>query len=294
MQRTGRYYDNFDPAELEYAIKTGKRFTKFSGDITHIPYIFYSYSGGKTSGLITYGQTMLITGAKKSKKSYFAYMFAMAMLATNGPNGAPRPSKYENLHCHAQPGDHIFVFDTELAATDFEPRMQKILLKAGYETAPDNFHAYPLKEFVDPVVKFLFIIKYIEEYKSSIGLIIIDKIMDLLGDTSNRQHINQCYTKLGSLQQKYGFAMIWTMHQNRRDESANGLPGVEAEKEVSYAFKAKDLNPGVENSLSLIETEYIRNRDSANAFKIGISNTGFPYVADYGSATVIGQQDGYW
>jgi hypothetical protein len=276
------YYDSIDKNEIEKAFKAKAFEFHQHSNIKRPPYLLEIEANDIDTGrpfrkgFLCKGETVTLSGKEKSKKSFFGYMMLMSALM---PNGA-----YQNIRCNMHPNKKVMLFDTELPPYEFSRRMQKIIKACGYEKAPDTFLAWSLKQFRDPVTIVQFIIRKVtifgEECKidgtKGVGIIMIDKLLDLLRDTMSKTQVNELINVLGALQAEYGFMMIWTMHQNRRDSYTNGTAGVEANKEISYLFNLECQFPDAEDSETLVTTGLKRHKEAVPKFNIAFDDDGYP------------------
>lgn len=286
MDKNKPYYENYTVDELSKALSKSTRFTKFEGSMDRAPYIFevicpnegISFDWNiaippnayKMKGCLCYEETMILTGKEKSKKSFYLYMFLISAINSR-ING-----RYENIVCNMDPDHHVMIADTELPKNEFDKRMQVIVNAAGHTTAPENFHAYSFKHARSPAVRLQSILKYVEDLGPKLGLLVIDKWVDLLFDKGSAAQANQLISILGEMQAEYKFAMIWTIHQNRRDKNTNGAAGTEANKEVAYIFDLENINPGKEGSPSVVTTQHIRHKEAVLPFSINFNEQGWP------------------
>ena len=172
--------------------------------------------GDKVFG--TLGNFSIITGKPKSGKTYNVSAIAAAALSGK---------KVLNYEVTLPPDRKMLLYiDTEQARPHCRTVIRRIYKMAGLSKKDNNNLLFcPLREMNDEM-RIAFIEKCLKEY-STIGLVIIDGIRDLLKDINSNAESNNVVNKLMEWTAYYDNHIVGVIHQNKNDDNTRGTIGTE-------------------------------------------------------------------
>jgi len=253
----------------------------------------------KYRGVCQPGSLVLIDGKPKSRKSTLAAMLVAAHL---------HPTRhYENIKCNINKYKHVYWFDTEMLKTEFEERFSNVLRWANYDVCPQRFHALNCAAMGNnPELKITFIINTIREHmtyyadkygiieeEDNIGMIVIDVFSDLVNDVNKKEESMDLLGYMIAVAIETGAVIVLIMHQNKRDDSANGILGNDAAKKVSAHIKTfkkgsyaasrddEDDDEGDNNEPTKVKMQESRGGEKFKLFYFNYNEDGDPVVIDH-------------
>lgn len=252
----------------------------------------------KYRGLSKPGSLVLIDGKPKSRKSTLAAMLVAAHL---------HPTRcYENIKCNINPHKHVYWFDTEMLHSEFEERFSNVLRWSYQDNCPNRFHAincaalgnnpeYKINHIINTIRDHMdtYSDKYgIIEEEDNIGIIVIDVLSDLVNDVNKKEESMDLLGYLIAVAIETGAVIVVVMHQNKRDESANGILGNDAAKKVSAHIKTfkkgsyanrddEDDDDGDSNEPTRVKMQDGRGGEKFKIFYFNYNEDGDPVVIDH-------------
>lgn len=253
----------------------------------------------KYRGICQPGSLVLIDGKPKSRKSTLAAMLVAAHL---------HPTReYQNIKCNLNIYKHVYWFDTEMLKTEFEERFSNLLRWAGLDYCPERFHALNCASMGNnPELKIMFIINTIRNHrehyanrygvideKDDIGMIVIDVFSDLVNDVNKKEESMDLLGFMIATAIETGAVIVLIMHQNKRDDSANGILGNDAAKKVSAHIKTfkkgsyasvrddDDDDEGDNNEPTKVKMQESRGGEKFKLFYFNYDDNGDPVVIDH-------------
>jgi hypothetical protein len=216
--------------------------------------------------LMTLGNTSSFTGKGKSKKT-FLLSIVMACYASNDiMQHKFRSTLPENkraiLHFDTEQGE----YDTYLVAR----RMHD--LAGGYQEHLGNFN---LREY-EPMERLDIIYKAIDKFRSSLGVVLIDGIADLVNDINDVQESVKITSYLLEWTKKYNIHIANVIHQNKNDNYATGHLGSSLIKKSEVVIGV-EKDPDMKNR-SIVSCQNIRGAEDFDDFAFQINDEGKPLI----------------
>jgi len=201
--------------------------------------IFGEHRDGRDIEILSSGNTSLLVGAAKSKKTYALMVIVKLILVP-----------IENYISYFNNG--IVIFDTEQKdhhTKRFYNRLCKIVTDS--DSVP-KFTLYNLRGY-NKEQRLKFIKWYIETYKPTLA--IIDNIRDIIRNFNDIEQSDELATMLNNLSENTETHILSTLHVNKADKNARGHIGAELTQKAESVFITENDDDGE----TTISPAYARN-----------------------------------
>jgi len=211
------------------------------------------------------GDFTLITGKAKSRKTFFVGLLVASFFSDDDQS--------DIMGMLPEGKNKIAFFDTEQSEAELLRAGKRIVSLVGYEPRELNiYHLRPLgykhkRQFITDVLR----------ADTSIGLVIIDGVRDLLTDINNPDQASNLSEWILELTSNLNIHLITVLHQNKGDNNSRGHLGTElnnkASNVISVSIDSKD------KFLSIVSAEFMRGKEF-ESFAFRINEEGLPYLVD--------------
>jgi len=227
----------------------------------------------------TLGNFSMITGRKKSRKTFFVSVLA-AIALNNGEHLGIKASFPEGQN-------RVLYFDTEQSKHHAKKVLDRILKinGMGIDIHPENLEYILLRQYA-PQIR-LEVMDYIIEHSKNVGLIVIDGIKDIVTSINDESEATKTATKLLEWSAKYNVHIITVLHQNKNDENSRGHLGTELDNKAESIINVSKSLDQPENSK--VESKAMRDKDF-ETFAFGIDENNVPVPSEISSEGITKQK----
>ena len=230
------YYENIDVKEesktkVNFHDIYNTAFIDVTKDIEHPPTAIsigtHTISGKRyPTDFATYGNFSCITGASKSRKTFFKSLLVARYL---GKASEPY-SKLISSH----DSDELFVFDVDTEQSKSHAhRVSKRVVKMLGVKDHEFYKPFSLRKFLPKErVEFVEWLIYESDFKNNIGLISIDGLADLIDDFNDVKESNRIIQKVMKWTDDKQFHLTTILHSNFGSTKAVGHVGSSAFKKA--------------------------------------------------------------
>jgi len=212
----------------------------------------------------TEGNFSCISGAAKSRKSFFKALLVASYIAGDTYKFAP------NIKSHRTTDKVILDFDTEQSTFHALRSFKKVQAMVG--ASYKNYYPFSLRQF-SKAERLDFIDKCIS-YEKNLGLVIIDGIVDLCLDFNDQKSCDLVVGKLLEWTDKTQCHIIVIIHTNQDTSKARGHLGTFIQQKAeTVTFLTK------EETLTKVHVKETRGYP-IDDFWFAIDNDGLPYVKE--------------
>lgn len=231
-------------------------------DVTDAAPVEILFAGGVCVG--TMGEFSAIVGRPKVKKTF--NMIAIAASALCGKEVA-------GWRVELPEGKHTIAFiDTEMSRMHTERTRKRICMAAGVETSERRLRVVNLKKMEDE--KRLEFVPAFLSRDSTIGLVILDGIRDLIQDINDNGGSHNVAQFVMKWADQYACHIVTTLHVNKSDKSPRGHLGTETSAKAESVIlleKEKDSDATKVSPLELRDPDF-------RPFLMNVSEDGLPVL----------------
>lgn len=189
----------------------------------------------KGVGLFPRGELIAVTGKAKSGKSYMLALLTSEILRgehEKGHSGGEFETQGKGLR--------VLLADTEMSAHNLVGRARRVLSLAGFkgDRSHPNYVVLNLRE-LNPSDRFEKIEQALKDL--SPDLLIVDGVVDLVGDFNDTKESKACINTLLRLSSQYECSIVSVLHENKGSQDTNmrGHLGTELTNKCSEVYAVK-------------------------------------------------------
>lgn len=172
----------------------------------------------------------------------------------------------------------ILWFDTEQTPKEFSYFQRMIYRLAGWDTLNPNirYEAFNLRRYT--YEERLFIIdSYIQKYKETLKMVVIDGIADLIDSSNNQEGSTRLVGRLLFWADEFDIVIFTALHTNKDGKNATGHLGGYLDKKASYLIRTEKT--GVEGPTT-VKVHECRSGEAFKAFDFWHDDTGVPTLTN--------------
>lgn len=206
-------------------------------------------------GLASNGGIIEVIGKKASRKTAFLSMLVASCFSEDGVYGNIKSRLTDRT---------VLWFDTEMTGDDFWYFQKRLHQQCGLDDNHPRLHPINLDYFETSKEKLDVMLHILRNsnledgtgYFQNIGLIILDGIADLTGDTNNETACREILESIKNVLSSMDCCLATVLHSDKKGQSSRGTLGTLLDQKATSAIMMDLKNPG---EATTVRPEKIRN-----------------------------------